>query len=255
MTVITLFYTIENNSRVYFSLCIQPLYISAFTASQRTWTFVPNPMYNNRSSCHVAIIKKSLPSLWGPPVFGLECQRDNGFCWRGAVCVRRSCCTSALRELVRAVMEYQQWVPAELGIYYSGLKQSGHKFAVAPLSPEWGSSPLLFPSSHRKPHASEMLWSCSPLTTFRPRGLLWGNELLADHFNKIQSWASFAILVTMFRLYNVTSSVKIWNIGLDVKLKLSSDGWFVRGCDTVTDRCAERMERLAEYWFRFSWES
>lgn len=51
----------------------------------------------------------------------------------------------------------------------------------------------------------------------------------------------------MFRLYNVTSSVKIWNIGLDVKLKLSSDGSFVRGCDTVTDRCAERMERLTEY--------
>lgn len=55
-----------------------------------------------------------------------------------------------------------------------------------------------------------------------------GGELLADHFNKIQSWASFAILVTMFRLYNVTSSVKLWNIGIDVKLKLSSDGRFVR---------------------------
>lgn len=53
-------------------------------------------------------------------------------------------------------------------------------------------------------------------------------ELLADHFNKIQSWASFAILVTMFRLYNVTSSVKLRNIGIDVKLKLSSDGRFVR---------------------------
>lgn len=40
-------------------------------------------------------------------------------------------------------------------------------------------------------------------------GLSEGNELLADHFYKIQSQVSFVILVTVFRLYNVTSSVKI----------------------------------------------
>jgi len=44
-----------------------------------------------------------------------------------------------------------------------------------------------------------------------------GNELLADHFNEIPSQVSFAILVTMFRLYNVTGSVKIWIIGIEVK--------------------------------------
>lgn len=68
------------------------------------------------------------------------------------------------------------------------LKQSGHKFAVAPLPLQRGSPSSAFPSSHlRGAAAVAMLWSCSPLTTFRPRGFLWGMSYLADHFNKIQS--------------------------------------------------------------------
>lgn len=48
-----------------------------------------------------------------------------------------------------------------------------------------------------------------PTDHLQAPGLSVGNELLADHFHKIQSSLSFAILVTMFRLYNVTTSVKI----------------------------------------------
>lgn len=47
----------------------------------------------------------------------------------------------------------------------------------------------------------------------------------------------------MFRLYNVTGSVKIWIIEIEVKPKLSSNGSFVRGSNIVT----ERMERLSAY--------
>lgn len=78
-------------------------------------------------------------------------------------------------------------------------------------------------------------------------GLSEQDELLADHFNKIQSHESFAILVTMFRLYNVTGSVKIQIIGIEVKPKFTSNGSFVRGSNTVTEKCAESLDRLTEY--------
>lgn len=44
----------------------------------------------------------------------------------------------------------------------------------------------------------------------------------------------------MFRLYNVTGSVKMEIIGIEVKAKFSSNGSFVGGANAVTERCAER---------------
>lgn len=126
---------------------------------------------------------------------------------------------------------------------------------MAPPSPEWGSSPAALAAAGCCEAAP--LWPPQgPGASLQGGG---GGKLLADHFNKIQSWASFAILVTMFRLYNVTSSVKLWNIGIDVKLKLSSDGRFVRAWRYRRWQVRWRgggevgghsWGRLAEYWFR-----
>lgn len=57
------------------------------------------------------------------------------------------------------------------------------------------------------------LWgaqSLLPADQFQAPGLSVGNELYADHFDKFPSSAPFKIPVTMFRLYNVTSSVKFY---------------------------------------------
>lgn len=55
------------------------------------------------------------------------------------------------------MMEYKQWATAEQGIYYTGLKQSGHKFAVAPLSLKMGVLSSAIPSSHHVARSGEML--------------------------------------------------------------------------------------------------
>lgn len=83
-------------------------------------------------------------------------------------------------------MEYKQWATAEKGIYYTGLKQSGHKFAVAPLSLKMGVLSSAIPSSHHVAQWWDVV-KLLPTDHLQALGLSVGNELLADHFNKIQS--------------------------------------------------------------------